>query len=286
MMHGLVHASLSQLVTFLALEVGLALDGGALRRELSRPVLWRTLVVALLGVPMLAILIAVALPLGPVERGVLVLMSVSPGAPMLMNKARKSGRMELAVALAVALTLAAVAFVPIEVFVLNRLFPWRLQVSAPALLRALVPKLLIPLALGAIVRRVWPRGANALQPIARVLFDVALVIAAIGALAVSWRVLVQMSPWAWLAMLLVTLGAALLGDAFGGRDPRDRSTAAFAVVLGNPAVAMTVASLSYPTLHVLPVILAYALLRAVFVLPYAVMSRSRSEHFRTSGTRS
>jgi BASS family bile acid:Na+ symporter len=274
-LHTFVQLAASQLVVLLALDVGLALRSADLQREVGNPVLWRTLVVALLGVPMLAILVATTLPLGPVERGVLVLMSVSPGAPMLMNRTRASGNLALATALAVMLTLTAVAFVPVELSVLNRIFPWRLHASTPLLLEKFVPKLLIPLALGAALRRAWPRGADTLEPLARAIFHIALLITAAGALAMSWREVVRMSPWAWLAMLLVTLGAALLGDAFGGRDPRDRATAAYAVVLGNPALAMSVMAVSYPEFHAVPLIIAYALLRAVFVLPYAVMAQRR-----------
>jgi BASS family bile acid:Na+ symporter len=259
----------------LALEVGLALGTGDLRRQLHNPVLGRTLLVGLLGVPMLAILVAVTLPLGPVARGALVLLSVAPGAPILMHKAQASGNVALAAALAIALTLAALVFVPVELFVLNRLFRSQFVSSIPALLDNLVPKLILPLALGATMRRRWPKAARAIDPLVRALFRIALVVAVVGALAVSWREVLRMTPWAWLAMLLVTLGAAWLGDAFGGRDPRDRATAAYAVVLGNPAIAMSVATVSYPALHAVPIIVAYALLRAVFVLPYAVIAQRR-----------
>ena len=56
-------------------------------------------------------------------------------------------------------------------------------------------------------------------------------------------------------------------------DPKDRTTAAYAVVLGNPAVAIQVATLSYPSLKAVPVIAAYVVLRVLFVLPYAIVSR-------------
>jgi bile acid:Na+ symporter, BASS family len=124
------------------------------------------------------------------------------------------------------------------------------------------------------LRRIWPKGADLLAPIVRVLFYASLALVAIAALAVTWRGLGRVTPWAWLAMLMVTLGAAALGDFFGGgRDPHDRATAAYAVVLGNPAVAIQVAALSYPSLKLAPVILAYVVLRAILVLPYAVALR-------------
>jgi BASS family bile acid:Na+ symporter len=273
--HTVVTLAASQLVALLALDMGLSLRWKDLRRAIGNPVLGRTLLAALLGVPVLAILVASTLPLAPAARGVVVLMAVSPGAPMLMNRARKSGNAALAVSLSVALTFAALVFVPIELFALNRLFPWQLRASIPSLLQQTLPKLLIPLAVGVVVRPAWPRGAAAIEPFVGRLFEAALLVAAIGALAMSWRQVLRMGPWAWLAMLLITLGAALLGDAVGGPDPRDRAIAAYAVVLGNPAIAMSVAASSYPELHAVPIIVAYAVLRAAFLLPYAIVTRRR-----------
>ena len=79
----LVKLAAALMVPLLALDVGLSVRAGELRRELANPVLWRILLVALVGVPALAILVATLLPLGPVARGVIVLMAVSPGAPLL-----------------------------------------------------------------------------------------------------------------------------------------------------------------------------------------------------------
>ncbi len=111
----IVALAASQLVALLALDMGLSLRWSDLQREVRNPVLWRTFAVAFLGVPLLAILVAATLPLGPAARGVIVLMAVSPGAPMLMNKAHKSGNVALAVTLAVVLTLGALVFVPVEI---------------------------------------------------------------------------------------------------------------------------------------------------------------------------
>jgi BASS family bile acid:Na+ symporter len=277
--HGIIHAIVaiasSQLVTLLSFDMGLSLRWGVLRKEARNPVLWRAVVAAVLGVPLLAILVAATLPLNPPARGVIVLMAISPGAPMLMNKARKSGNLALAVTLALVLTFAALVSVPVEIAVLNRLFPVDLHASSAELLRRLLPKLLLPLVLGFVVRGAWPAGAKAMEPFIRRLFQLALLVAAIGAVAASWYVVAHMSPWAWLAMLLVTTGAVLLGETVGGREPRDRATVVYAIVWGNPAIAMAVVGLSYPELRAVPIIVTYALLRAVLVLPYAVLSSRR-----------
>jgi bile acid:Na+ symporter, BASS family len=264
----------SQLVTLLALDVGLLLRVEDLRRQIKNLVLWRTLLIALVAVPMLAVLVALVLPLGPITRGALVLMSVSPGAPLMINKARgQCGNLALAATITVALTLAALVTMPVELRVLNRLFPLHLQASVPALLRILVPSLLIPLAVGVAARLVSSKGADVLERVVRVVFLLALVLVAIAALATAWHQIGRIGPFGWLAMILVTLGATVLGDLVGGRDPRNRKTAAYAVVLGNPAVAIQVATDIYPSLKALPVIVAYVVLRAIIVLPYALVSR-------------
>ncbi len=87
----MVKLAASLLVPLLALDVGLSVRAGELRQELRNPVLWRILLVALVAVPMLAILIAAILPLGPGARGVIVLMAVSPGAPLMIQKGRGAG---------------------------------------------------------------------------------------------------------------------------------------------------------------------------------------------------
>jgi predicted Na+-dependent transporter len=271
----LVKLAASLMVPLLALDVGLAVRAGQLRQELVNPVLWRIVLIALVAVPALAILIAAILPLGPVARGVIVLMAVSPGAPLMIEKGRSQGRLPLAVAAAVVLTLAAIVTLPVELLVLNRMFPLQLHASVPALMSNILPKLLIPLVLGAALRATWPRGADMLAPVVRVLFYMSLALVAIAALAAMWHHLGRLTPWVWLAMLLVTLGSAALGDFFGGREPHEKTTAAYAVVLGNPAVAMQVAAFSYPSLKLAPVILAYVVLRAILVLPYAVVARRR-----------
>jgi len=189
--HAVVALASSQLVTLLSFDMGLSLGRGDLRREVRNPVLWRALVAALLGVPLLAILVAATLPLGPGARGVIVLMAISPGAPMLMPKAHKSGNVALAVTLALVLTLASLVSVPVEVAVLNRLFPVALHASSAELLRRLVPALLVPLVLGFVVRSAWPAAANAIEPFARRLFQLALLVVAIAAVAMSWHVVAQ-----------------------------------------------------------------------------------------------
>ncbi len=245
----LVKLAAALLVPCLAADVGLSVRAGELRAEMRNPVLWRILPRrARLAAWMLAILVAAALPLGPVARGVIVLMAVSPGAPLLIQKGRSQGRQSLAVAAAVVLTLAAIVTLPIELLILNRMFPLRLHASVPALVSNILPKLLIPLVVGAALRRTWPKGADVLAPVVRVLFYVAARASwPLPHWPATWQQLGALHPWVWLAMLAVTLGAAALVDFFGGRENRTIGRRPPMPSFRNPAVAIQVAAFSYPS---------------------------------------
>jgi predicted Na+-dependent transporter len=206
-------------------------------------------------------------------------MAVCPGAPLIAYNTRaRQGNLPLAVLLTVALSMAAVVFAPLALEVLNAFFPWELHASPGALVRALALSFWLPLAVGTAVRALWPRAAAKLGPIANRLFAITLAIVVVAALVTGWQELAHASVWAWIAMPVVTLGDVVLGDVAGGKDPRDRLTIAYAVVLGNPAIALAVARTSYPELRLGPIIIAYVLVRALLLLPYRFVCTRRLRH--------
>jgi BASS family bile acid:Na+ symporter len=265
----LLEVLIGALVPLVAFDIGMSTPIADLRRELGSAVLWRALLAALLFVPALAVAVAKAVPLTQVGRGVLVLMAVSPGAPLMMYRVRqRGGNTALACALATALTVASVGTVPAELSALNALFPVALHVSPLRLVRTLLPGLWIPLALGLAARAARPAAAAKVELVLRAVVRVVTVFVTIVVLAVGSRWLGEVRPSAWVAMVAVTLGAALLGHALGGPDPRDRRTVAYAVVLGNPAIALLVARTNYPGLELAPAIVVYVIVRMLALIPY------------------
>ncbi len=121
----------------------------------------------------------------------------------------------------------------------------------------------------------WPRAARRIEPVVRIVFAVVLIVFAAIALAMTGRHLVALSPWAWAAMVVVTLGNALLGDLATRGDAADRLTIALAVVLGNPAIALLVARTTDPDTGVAPFIVLYAMVRAGLLIPYRLAARRR-----------
>jgi predicted Na+-dependent transporter len=255
--------------TVAALVLGVALSTrlGAVRREAAEGRFWRGLAVGLLGVPTLAMAAAAVFPLTPVGKALLILMGIAPGAPMLLNKARASkGNVPLAVLLSVALSFCSAALVPAGIAVANRLFSFALRGSVAAVARTLLPSLWGPLAVGLGLRAVWPGAADRLAPVARALAAVGLGVLGVLVFVSSWRYVATPTPWAWVAVVALTVGAAAMGDRAAGGRPEDQRTVAYAVVLGNPSLAILVARESYPEMKLAPFVIIFAVVRALVLI--------------------
>jgi BASS family bile acid:Na+ symporter len=237
------------------------------RREASEARFWRGLAVALVGVPGLAMVLAALFPLTPVGKALLILMGITPGAPLLLNRTRAAkGNVPLAVLLSVALSFAAAGLVPAGIEVANRLFSFALHGSVSGIVWTLLPSLWLPLAAGFAVRAAWPRAADRLAPVANRLSAVGLAVLGTLVFAASSRYLTTPSIWAWVAVVLLTLGGAAGGALVAGERPEDRRTLAYAVILGNPALTLLVARDSYPQLKLAPYVVIFAGVRIVVLL--------------------
>jgi BASS family bile acid:Na+ symporter len=268
-------AMLAPLVVF---GVALSTRLGDLRTEARNPVLWRTLVVALVGVPLLAILVAEALGLAPMGKGLLVLMAISPGAPLLLNKARTKGAVSdgpLAVALSLALSAGAVVLVPVGVALENALFGLTFEAHAGVVARSVIPNLCLPLLAGFAVRAAFPKAADRLGVAVRILSRAALLGTAVLVFVAAHHHLGKIAPRAWGAAVAIIAGTMLMGEFAARGRPADRTIVVDALVLSNPAIPLFVGKASYPGQDFAPYIFIYVLLRAVVLIVYERIRRRR-----------
>ncbi|MBZ4415938.1 symporter [Myxococcus sp. RHSTA-1-4] len=264
----------SNLLVLMALALGLSMDWRRSLVEFRRPVFWRGVVLALLVVPAWTIAIVKVLPLHPVVAGALLLMAFSPGVLLLVRVVRgQRGNVPLAMALSLTLTLAALLLLPLALRGLNALFPLTFRVPSAALFTAILPGVLLPLALGSALRWWRPGLARWLRPGADLLAKVALIASALVLLGLGVPRLRAVDGWALLAVFLMVCGGAFIGHMAGGPALEDRRTLAIAGAVGNPAIAMFVASVSYPEMNLLPIMAAFVLLRTLALLPYKRWSR-------------
>jgi len=223
----------------------------------------------LVPVPALAVLAVKLFSLkGPVAVG-LILMAISPGAPVALRRALDAGgHRAFAPALHLAIVMLAVVTVPGTVLVLDWIFAADFSVSPLHIARQVFFAQLFPIALGAALRAWRPAVAARIEPgFARagnllllvvfvlVLFNMPAIIGATG-----WIPLV--------AGMAMTLCALVVGSTFAGRDAAVRPAGALAAAMRNPGLAIVIATVNKASPAVSAAIIGYALGMGLVVVAY------------------
>src|SRR5262245_6130259 len=225
-------------------SLGLLLGREQLAAALQRRmVLGAILFAVVVPVPALAVLFVMVLGLkGPVAAGI-VLMAISPGAPVALRRAIDAGgHPEFAPALHLAIVMLAVVTVPISVAIMAAIFSVQAVLSPLDVARQVFFAQFLPLGLGALVRTRWPARAAWLAPRLTRISNLMLV-ALLLVCAVVLGPAVGRLGWApAISGAGVTAFALLIGGAFGGRDPSVRTAAAIAAAMRNPGLALLVAT--------------------------------------------
>jgi len=241
--------------------LGLMLGREQIAAALQRRVVLAAVVFAVVvPVPALAVLVVKAFALkGPVAVGI-VLMAISPGAPVALRRALDAGGdRAFAPALHLAIVMLAVVTVPVTVVILDWIFAADFTVTPFHIGRQVFFAQLLPLALGASLRAVRPALAATLEaPLGRagnllllalgimVLVDMPSIIPAVG-----WTPMI--------AGVGITVCALAVGAAFAWRDADVRPAAAVAAAMRNPGLALVIATVNHAQPGVTAAVIAYAL---------------------------
>jgi len=241
--------------------IGLMLGREQIAAALERRVVLAAVAFAVVvPVPMLAVLGAKLFALkGPVAVGI-ILMAISPGAPVALRRALDAGGdRAFAPALHLAIVMLAVITVPATVVILDWVFAKDFTVTPFHIGRQVFFAQLLPMALGAALRAIRPASAAKLEaPLGRV--------GNFLLLALAIMVLVDMpsiiSAVGWTPMLAgvaMTVCALAIGAAFAWRDPDVRPAAAVAAAMRNPGLALVIATLNRVPPDVTAAVIGYAL---------------------------
>jgi bile acid:Na+ symporter, BASS family len=221
--------------------------------------------------PVVVALIALAFALPFAVKVALMGLAVSPVPPIIQKKQLAAGgRLNYVVGLLLAMSVLAVAFVPLAVTIANHVFD-RQGVLAPwAVAKIMLTSVLAPLLVGLVVRRLVP----AAQKIARAIVGGAFILL----LAAIIPVLIKLWPQLWpllgngsLLVMVAMAGIGLaVGHVLGGPRAEDRTALAISTASRHPAVALAVAT-SGSDVEIRPalaIILLYVLVAMVVCLPY------------------
>lgn len=274
----LITVSLSGLV----LAVGLNAGRGDLRSMLGRPAQLFKAGLAVIVIPpaAAAIIIAVMTPLEPVVKAGIMLMAISPVPPLVPGKELSvGGRKEYAYGLYAAMALLTVVSVPAVVALTTTLFGRHDFVSVASIARTVGLGVLLPLAIGVLVREVAPVFAGRVWRLIYQISMVLVLLAFIPVLIQAWPALTELiGNGTVLAMAGVTAIAIIGGHLLGGPDPRDRATLAMASAVRHPGIAMSIAGASFHDQRVSAAVLLFMLVGLVAAAPYTVWVKRRRLH--------
>ncbi len=257
----------------LGLMLGREQIAAALQR---RVVLLAVLFAVLVPVPALAVLVLKAFGLkGPVAVGI-VLMAISPGAPVALRRALDAGGdRAFAPALHLSIVMLAVVTVPLTVAILDWIFAADFAVTPLHIGRQVFFAQLLPMALGAGLRAARPALAAKLEaPLARI---GNLLLAALGLMVLAdMPAIIAAVGWTpTVAGVGMTLCSLAVGAAFAWGDPAVRPAAAVAAAMRNPGLALVIATVNRAPPAVTAAVIGYALGLGLTIVAYLQWRKRR-----------
>ena len=272
----LITVSLSGLV----LAVGLNAGRGDLSYLIHRPAQLLKAVLAVIVIPPAAAgaIIAMMTPLEPVVKAGIMLMAISPVPPLVPGKELSvGGRKEYAYGLYAAMVLLTIVSVPAVLALATTMAGRNDFVSVASIARTVGLGVILPLAIGVVVREIAPVFAARVWRLIYQISMVLVLLAFVPVLVQAWPALAALiGDGTVVAMAAVTVIAIIGGHLLGGPDPRDRATLAIASSVRHPGIAMSIAGASFQDPRVSAAVLLFMLVGIVAAAPYTVwIKRSR-----------
>jgi BASS family bile acid:Na+ symporter len=238
-----------------------------------RPLL-KGLFAVLLAVPAMAVVVTDAFDLPRPAMVGIVLMALSPGAPVGLRRSLEAGgEASLAPALQIAVAALAIVSMPLTIAALNEYYAGQAVIAPRELARQVFFAQLLPLGLGMLARRLLPgpaaRAGGGISRAATVLLVALVVLALVN----YFPVVIGAGPRAALCVALITALALAIGHGLGGPAPETRTAVAISAAVRNPGLALVVASVNHAPPAVISTVLAYLVIAALAVLPYVAWRR-------------
>ncbi len=255
----------------LVLTVALNSTSGDLLYVLRRPGLLGRSILAVIIIPLIvAGLVVWLLPLDPVVKAGIMLMAVAPVPPLVPGKELGVGaRKEFAYGLYAAMALLTVISVPIAFNLASQLFGRDDTVTVGKIAMTVLTGVLIPLALGLLVRRFAPALAVKVAPWLYKLSLLLVVLAFLPILIKVWPAFQSLIGDGTLVAMAVVISLCMAGGhLLGGPDRVDRATLAVASSVRHPGIAAALAGANFEDRRVVAAILLFLLVGLVLGIPY------------------
>lgn len=255
--------------------LGLAIVPGEFRWVWKRPLLMgRAVFSVLIAVPAIALVVTRALELPRAAQIGIVLMSISPGAPVALRRSLDAGgHQAFAPSLQICVVTLAVFSMPLSIAALNFVYAGHASITPWHVARQVFVAQLLPLGLGVALRYLRVPLAEWLQPRVSQIGTVMLAAAVVLILIDSWEVTINAGLRGTAAIVLTTIGALAAGHLLGGPDPATRTAVAIVSAARNPGLALLVATLNRAPPEITATVLAYLLISVLSIAPYGLWRR-------------
>jgi BASS family bile acid:Na+ symporter len=258
------------------LAMGLSLTVPQIMQPLKNA---RLVILALLAnfvlVPLLAYAVIKIIPLEQSLQIGLIVLSTAAGAPFLPKLVQGAkGNIAFGVGLMVLLMVVTVFYIPI---VLPLLLPG-IEVNPWDIASSLIMTMLIPLALGLLMKSHSPEAAERWQPVMNKLSGLAIMVMLVVGLGLNVsNILSLIGTGGFAALLIFIFGSLGIGMLLGGRNPAERNVMGLGTAQRNLAAAIVVATQNFTEGNTLTFILVASILLLLILLPTSKRLGARSQ---------
>jgi len=244
----------------------------------------RAMFAVLIATPTLSLLVTELFDLPRAAQIGIVLMAISPGAPIALRRSLGAGGDRSFVpALQILIALVAVVSMPLSISALDVYFAGHASIGVADVARQVFVAQLLPLGLGLATRNLLPRPGEWLQRKLAPLSTAMLILLVVLLLADVWHVVVGSGLRVAAAIIVVTLLALAAGHAMGGAEPGTRTAVAICSAARNPGLALLVATFNDAPPAVVATVLTYLIVSALTAIAYVAWRRRASRHAVASG---
>ncbi len=224
----------------------------------------RVVVANFLLVPALAYLILFFVPVSEGFRIGLILLATAAGAPFLPKLVQVAkGKVAMSVGVMVLLMVITVIYMPL---VLPLMLPG-VEVNPLEIASSLVVLMLLPMVVGLLINYRYEKLAALLQNTFSRVASFGLMIGFVALLALNWRLLLAtIGSGAIISVLLLILGAFIIGWLLAGKDAAAKPVLALGTAQRNIAAALVVAGNNFSDPDVLLICMVGAILMLIVLM--------------------
>jgi bile acid:Na+ symporter, BASS family len=278
----LIPLALKASILFIVFALGLTATVEDVTYFFRRPA---RLLKSLLSMNVAMLLFAVVIVLGfkslsPAVKFALVILAIAPVPPILPRKAMKAGgKSSHAFGLLIVAGLFSIAFIPLALELVERVFQIPLQMPPAAVAQLVLITAIAPLGAGIAVHRFAPELAVRLAKPVSLVATLLLVIGLVALLFAARQAIVSLIGNGTLVALAGFVVAGLtFGHLLGGPDPEDRVVLGLATASRHPGVALAIADANFPQQKkvIMAALLLYLIVNAIVTIPYLKWMKRRS----------